>query len=245
MKLSFVIPAYNEEKTIGQCLKSIIAEVESVSMGAQTEIIVVDNNSNDSTLEICRQFADVKILKESQKGPNFARALGLRESSGDLVAHIDADNDLPKGWIKKVLAEFENDKNLVCVSGPLEYREFNGWQNFLVKFFYHLGYGCYIINNFLKVGSMVQGGNYVVKREIFQQAGGHNIAINFYGDDGDISRRLIKYGKVKFTFGLPIFSSGRRLLAEGIVAMGLKYAINYFWVLYLQRPFSKDYNNYR
>lgn len=245
MKLTFVIPAFNEEKTIGPCLKSIINEIDDLALQKEVELVVVDNASLDNTAQICAAFSQVQVIREPKKGPNFARASGLQVAKGELVANIDADNSLPPGWLAKVLKEFESEKNLVCLSGPLVYREFNSWQNFLVKFFYYLGYGCYLLNNFLKVGSMVQGGNYVVKREIFQKAGGHNIAIDFYGDDGDISRRLIKFGKVKFDFGLPIYSSGRRLLAEGIVSMGLKYAINYFWILYLKRPFSKDYQNHR
>jgi len=245
MKISFVIPAYNEEKTIENCLNSIEEEINSLSLQKEVELLVVDNASTDKTVEKCQKFSIIKILQESKKGPNFARALGLAEAQGELVANIDADNTLPTGWLKKVLEEFEKNKNLVCLSGPLQYREFNKWQNFFVKFFYYLGYGCYLVNNLLRAGSMVQGGNYVVRREAFQRAGGHNTKINFYGDDGDISRRLIKFGEVKFTFGLPMYSSGRRLLAEGIIVMGVKYAINYFWVLYLKQPFSKQYKNHR
>ncbi len=245
MKLSFVIPAYNEEKTIENCLESILAEVDNLGLQKNVEVIVVDNASIDSTASICAKFSEVKLIKESEKGPNFARARGFREAQGELVANIDADNSLPSGWLEKVLAEFRSVDNLVGLSGPLVYREFNLGQNFFVKIFYYLGYIFYLLNNFLKLGSMVQGGNYVVKRSAFEKAGGHNTAINFYGDDSDISRRLIKFGKVKFTFDLPIYSSGRRLLAEGIIVMGIKYAINYFWILYLRRPFSKRYNNYR
>lgn len=245
MKISFVIPAYNEEKIIKICVESIIAEIKRLSLQNEAELLVVDNNSTDKTVEICAKFPEVKIIKETQKGPNFARATGFALAGGSLVAQIDADNSLPEGWLQRVLSEFEANKNLVCLSGPLVYREFNSWQKFLVKFFYYLGYGCYLVNNLFGVGSMIQGGNYVVRRDAFQAAGGHNIGINFYGDDADVSRRLIKFGKVKFSFGLPIFSSGRRLLAEGIVVMGIKYAINYFWVLYLKHPFSREYQNHR
>ena len=245
MKLSFVIPAFNEEKNISQCLESIIKEIASLSLQNECEIIVVDNNSTDSTAIVAKKFVGVKVLIELKKGPNFARALGLSEATGDLVAHIDADNSLSDGWLKKVLNEFEKDKNLVCLSGPFLMREFSDLQNFLVKIFYYIWYTFSLLNNLLKTGSMVQGGNYIVRREVFEKAGGHNTKINFYGDDSDISRRIVKFGKVKFSFDLSVYSSGRRLLAEGIFLMGLKYGVNYIWIVCFKRPFSKEYQDHR
>ena len=245
MKFSFVIPAFNEEKNILQCLEAITKEIASLSLQNECEIIVVDNGSTDGTVVIAQKTAGVKVLTELRKGPNFARALGLAEATGELVAHIDADNFLSAGWLKKVLNEFETDKKLVCLSGPFIMREFGNKQNFLVKLFYYIWFVFSVPNNLLKISSMVQGGNYVVRREIFIKAGGHNTKINFYGDDSDISRRIVKFGKVKFSFNLPVSSSGRRLLAEGILSVGWKYGINYIWTVYLKRPFSNEYQDHR
>ena len=61
----------------------------------------------------------------------------------------------------------------------------------------------------------------------------------FYGEDTDVARRLNKVGKVKFTFKLPIKSSGRRLAKEGGLTIALRYSINYFWIILFQRPFTK------
>lgn len=245
MKLSFVIPAYNEEKTIGQCLESIFREVDSLSLQSQVEVVVVDNASTDRTAEVAKNFPAVRVVHELQKGLSCARACGFDNSFGELVANIDADNSLPAGWLSQVLQEYEKNSNLVCFSGPLRYVGLNIINKALVTFFYFLAYFFYIFNNFFKIGSMVQGGNYVVKREAILKMGGYDRTVKFYGEDIDLARRLIKFGQVKFSFKLPIFSSSRRIVAEGIVKMGLKYAINFFWVLYLERPFSKEYTNYR
>lgn len=245
MKLSFVVPAYNEEKTIEKCLKSIFKEIDSLSFGSQVEVVVVNNASTDRTAEIVRNFPNVRLVNEPQKGISCARACGFINSTGELVANIDADNYLPSGWLKNVLYEYEQNNKIVCLSGPLNYVGLKKIDRLFVKIFYYLAYFFYFFNNLFKLGSMVQGGNYIVKREAILKMGGYDRDVKFYGEDIDLARRLVKFGDVKFTFKLPIFSSNRRILAEGIVKMGLKYAINFFWVLYLARPFSKDYVNYR
>ncbi|HTX53816.1 MAG TPA: galactosyltransferase-related protein [Candidatus Baltobacteraceae bacterium] len=87
-------------------------------------------------------------------------------------------------------------------------------------------------------GSMVQGGNFVCRRTALQQVGGFDTRIQFYGEDTDIAQRLHPLGKVKFTFGLPIYASGRRLVKEGVLMTGLRYSVNYVWVVVFGRPFT-------
>lgn len=87
---------------------------------------------------------------------------------------------------------------------------------------------------------MLQGGNYIVKKSALEAIGGYDTSIQFYGEDTDIARRVNKIGKVKFTFGLPMYSSGRRLSGEGAFTIGLRYAMNYFWVILFKRPYSKN-----
>jgi glycosyltransferase involved in cell wall biosynthesis len=64
--ISFVVPAYNEEALIASCLSSIRAEVART--GCQAEIIVVDNNSTDSTRRIASSIPGVVIVDEPQRG---------------------------------------------------------------------------------------------------------------------------------------------------------------------------------
>lgn len=245
MKLSFVIPAYNEEKTISQCLKSIFQEIDAMSLRKEVEVVVVNNASTDKTAELVAGFPGVRLINENKKGISSARASGFENSHGELIANIDADNTLPVGWLSKVLEEYKNNEKLVCLSGPLEYVGISSLDKFLAHIFYYLAYFFYLLNNFSRLGSMVQGGNYVVKHEAILKMGGYNREVKFYGEDADLARRLFKFGKVKFVLNLKIYSSSRRVEAEGIVRMGLKYALNYFWVLYTDRPFSKEYINYR
>ena len=81
--------------------------------------------------------------------------------------------------------------------------------------------------------SMLQGGNFILRREALEKIGGFDTSIEFYGEDSDIGKRVGQVGKIKWTFKLPIYSSGRRLLEEGIVTTGLHYTINFFGIIFV------------
>lgn len=235
MKLSFVIPAHNEEAVIGQCLDSILGELRGKPY--EFEIIVVNNASADRTKKVALAHPHVRVIDEPKKGITRARQAGFLAATGDLIANIDADTLLPPGWIEKVMSEFSNHPHLVCLSGPLIYYDLPLWVRALVKTFYGLGFIFYRINHFLRIGSLVQGGNFVVRRRALEKVGGFNTDIDFYGEDTDVARRLVKLGQAKFTFGLPIYASGRRLTKEGILRTGIRYTMNYFWITFSGKPF--------
>ena len=243
-EISFVIPAYNEAKNLPDCLSSILAEVGCEQ--AQAEIIVVNNASTDSTRQAALGFPGVRVVDETQKGITFARQAGLAASRGRLVANIDADNRLPKGWLRKVLAEFENHPDLVCLSGPLVYYDLSRLKRLVVWFYSRIVFLVYILNHrLLKVGSVVQGGNFVVSRAALENIGGFDTRIKFYGEDTDIALRLSRVGRVKFSLRLFIYSSGRRLAKEGVVVTGLRYVVNYYSVIFRHKPVTEEYKDIR
>lgn len=244
MKISFVIPAYNEESYIGDCLRSVLSAIAEYPCDA--EIVVVNNASTDSTRNIAQTFAQVRVVDEPRKGLVWARAAGARASSGDLIANIDADTRIPSGWIKKVFDAFGEDKKLVALSGPYIYDDLPRLSRAVVMVFYGLGYVFYLFNHYiLHIGAMLQGGNYVVLRTALDLIGGYDTSISFYGEDTDIARRISRVGKVRWTFGLPMYTSARRLKGEGIVTMGAKYALNYLWISYFGKPFTHSYIDIR
>lgn len=244
MKISFVIPAYNEEKVIADCIESVQQEIAQYNF--ETEIVVVNNNSSDKTKEIALRFKDVKVVDEPSKGLVFARKCGMDNSDGELIANIDADVVVPKGWLLAAMKEFENDTQLVALSGPYIYYDLNSFQRGLVRIFYYVGYGMYIFNSkVLRISGMLQGGNFIVRREAMKKIGGYDTKISFYGEDTDIAKRIFKVGKVKWTFKFPMYTSGRRLRQEGLVTMGIKYAVNHIWPIFFSRPFSDKYKDIR
>ncbi len=249
MKLSFVIPAYNEERYLPACLESILAQTGGLGDTAHRdrfEIIVVNNASSDNTRAVALSYPGVLCVDELRKGLPFARQAGFLASSGELIANVDADSRLTEGWVEYVLAAFERQRELVALSGPVIYYDLTPGQRVSVRLFYALAFALYALNRYvLRAGSMVQGGNFVLRSDALGSIGGFNTAIAFYGEDTDIARRLNRVGKVVFTFDLKMFSSARRLKKEGMLRIGMRYTVNYLWTTFRKKPFTEEYIDIR
>lgn len=249
MKISFVIPAYNEEAVIGTCLRSVfdeIARVKSSDRVFDAEVVVVDNASSDRTGEEALAFPGVTVVREPLKGLVYARRAGWVASSGEIVANIDADTMLPKGWLTKVLDAFAADPKLVALSGPYIYYDLPAWKRALVKFFYFLGWIIHLLNHrVLRAGAMLQGGNFVLRRSAWDTAGGFDTTISFYGEDTDVAKRIGKVGRVVWTWKLPMYTTGRRLEKEGLVRMSFLYTLNHLSVLWTGRPATRKHTDIR
>jgi len=239
MRLSIVIPAYNEEQYLGKCLESVFREL--VGSNCDAEVIVVNNASTDGTKNVAISFERVLVIEEPRKGLVQARHAGFLASKGDLIANVDADTILPRGWIERVLEEFARDKKLVALSGPFIFYDLSKFVNFWVKYFFFLGaIASFVGDRVMGRGGILQGGNYILRRNALEQIGGYNLQLHFFGEDADVAQRIGKVGKVKFTPRLPIYTSGRRLKAQGILRTGFDSLCDDLWILFLGRPFRKQ-----
>jgi len=244
MKISFVIPAYNEEKYIGDCLHSVLRAMKGKSY--PMEVVVVNNASTDRTAEVARQFPGVRVVDEHRKGLTRARQKGFKSTTGEFIANIDSDVRLPMEWPDIALAEFKRDKNLVCLSGPFIYYDLSPFVRPMTKIHYSLGIVFYRLSRLLTGrGAMVQGGNFILRRSALEKIGGFDTNIEFYGEDTDIALRMSQVGRAEFLFRLWVFSSGRRLKTHGVLRTGLKYALNFFWVTLFKKPLHKEYTDIR
>ena len=118
MKVSFVIPTLNSEKTLGECLDAILAQ----DMPRESlEIVVADAGSSDRTLEIARAAGVDVVCENPLKTGEAGKTAGIKAASGDVIALVDSDNILPDGvWLRRMLAPLEADAEIVA-SEPLEY----------------------------------------------------------------------------------------------------------------------------
>src|SRR3989344_2115583 len=114
MKISVVIPVYNEEEHIGACLQSLKKQTTPPD-----EIIIVNNNSTDASVAIAQKYG-VKIVNEKQQGMIYARNRGFDEAQGDIIARTDSDALLPPNWIEKIKSHFQNH-TVDAVGGPIIY----------------------------------------------------------------------------------------------------------------------------
>lgn len=109
MKVSIIIPTYNEEKVIGNCLQSL-AEQSFEDL----EIIVVDDGSTDNTQKIVQSLkfpaSKFHFLKQKHLGAGAARNLGAKHAKGFVLVFVDADMTFDKDFIKKLVAPILEDK---------------------------------------------------------------------------------------------------------------------------------------
>lgn len=236
-RISLIIPAYNEEKYIGTCLDCVIKNSNSNFF----EIIVVDNASSDKTRQEAEKRKGIKVVYEKQKGLTYARQRGFMEASGDILAYLDADTQMPKNWCETVLEEFENNHNLACLSGPYIYYDIPKYQQFLVKTYWYLG----AMPAYLIVGYMAVGGNFAIRKNILEKMKGFDTSIEFYGEDTNIARRANEFGKVKFKPSFAMYTSGRRLSGQGVLKTTGLYVLNFISEAALRRPITKKYKDIR
>lgn len=110
-KISVVIPAYNEEQSIGKIVKGFRRELESKQV--PYEIIAVDNNSSDATSEIARRHGAL-VVKEEKQGYGYACIRALREAKSDIVVLSESDGTFnPKDIWKLLVYLEEEDVDLV------------------------------------------------------------------------------------------------------------------------------------
>jgi len=93
-RVSAVITAYNSEAYIAEAINSVLLQSRAVD-----EIVVVDDGSSDHTRQIVLEFADqgIKFIQQHNRGAGGARNRGIRETSGDFIAFLDADDT----WLEK------------------------------------------------------------------------------------------------------------------------------------------------
>ncbi len=105
MKASVIIPAYNEEKAIEECLYSLVKQNYN-----DFEIIVVDDGSKDKTVEIVRKFKEARLIQQDHLGPAIARNLGVKNSRGEILVFVDADMIFDKNFLKELIEPISKTK---------------------------------------------------------------------------------------------------------------------------------------
>jgi len=114
--VSIVIPAYNEESQLALCLDAIAQQTTK-----PLEVIVVDNNSTDTTVAIARRYPFVTLLREPRQGLVYARDHGFNAAKGEIIGRIDADSHIAVDWVE-TLQQIFADSAVRAVSGRPLYR---------------------------------------------------------------------------------------------------------------------------
>ena len=112
--VSVIIPTYNEEQYVEDCLKSLKEQIFK-----NFEVILVDDGSTDNTVKTATKYK-IRIIKQNHKGPGTARNRGAREARGKILVLIDADMYFDRDYIKNLILPIINDKEIIGTTHDYE-----------------------------------------------------------------------------------------------------------------------------
>ncbi len=112
VRCSVVIPAYNAQRYLTSAIRSVLAQTFT-----DTEIIVVDDGSTDSTAEIMESFGNRIIsVHQQNQGPSVARNVGMKAASGEFIAFLDSDDLWMPRRLEQMIARLDGDRSLGFVT---------------------------------------------------------------------------------------------------------------------------------
>jgi glycosyltransferase involved in cell wall biosynthesis len=207
MKVSIVIPTFNEEDYVSPVLSDIARQSRRAD-----EVIVVDGKSEDATASVVERFPGVNLLIGAPPVAN-QRNLGGRKASGDILIFLDADVRLSETFLEGFLERIEQRNLDIACSLYMPYRS-----TLLIK----------VIHSFINVVFVAlqkalpsgAGTCIAVKREVFQQSPGFDPNLKV-GEDVALVRKLSRghrFGNV----AKQLFVSDRRYKEEGVPRMLMK-----------------------
>jgi glycosyltransferase involved in cell wall biosynthesis len=183
MKISVIIPTYNEERSIQDCLGSLDKQKYS-----DFEVIVVDDGSTDETMERVNSFSSrnfqLRVLKQKHKGAGAARNLGASEAHGDILVFVDADMTFERVFLRKLVAPIVAGK----AGGTFSGEEFvSNWENVWSRS-WNINEGWKERRRHKKIDLNSQKVFRAIKKSLFVKAGG--FAPGGYSDDYSLSEKL-------------------------------------------------------
>lgn len=214
MKLSIVMPAYNEERTISKILDVVLAQMKEISdIVKDYEIIIINDFSNDKTLDILEkgygQNSKIKVYSQSfNQGKGAAITRGFQETNGDIVLIQDADLEYDPADYRKLLTPFINN-NADVVYGS----RFKGEATRILHYWHCLG------NKFLTtLSNMFSNLNLTDMETCYKVFRGDLIrSMNFtskrFGIEPEITAKIAKIREIRI-YEVPISYHGRTY-AEG------------------------------
>ena len=112
-KISIVIPVYNAELYLEECLNSVVVQNFN-----EYEIVIVDDGSADRSGEICDRYAqkheNISAIHQKNRGASAARNAGIREAKGRYIAFVDADDTVEENYLGKLYMDMQPDGFVAC-----------------------------------------------------------------------------------------------------------------------------------
>lgn len=231
--ISVIIPALNEEKRIGECLKAITDQ--SFDKNRYEIIVSLCDKTTDETARICEEYG-AKIVM-SPPGIGRARSDGFKAAKGDIFAGTDADTIVCPEWLSVIDENFKNSK-IVSLTGPILPKK---GSTRVMRLSFAFAFGFYRGIGKIQGKEYISGMNFAVERVAYEKCGGYDPNIKS-SEDTDLSEKISKFGKTAFDSRMKVYTSTRRL-QEGYVHSFLRYSKNYVLLKLGKRPGS--FTHYR
>jgi cellulose synthase/poly-beta-1,6-N-acetylglucosamine synthase-like glycosyltransferase len=193
--ISFLIPAYNEEKLIGRCIKSIDRAAQNYH--GKIETVIVNDGSTDRTAQVVRNayrtLSNVKgrLFNIQNSGKGFAVSYGLKRTSGDIVFRTDADSEIDENALGPMMNHFKDPAvGSVCAwVFPLKGKSLL-WriQNLLCAYYLYTKRAQDVVDSIITQ----PGSSTAFRREALIKSGGW--VENIFGEDGEITNRISRLG---------------------------------------------------
>ena len=208
MKISIIIPTYNEEEYLPKLLESIKSQDFT-----DYEIIVADAQSDDNTREIAKEYGCV-VVEGGLPGPGRNR--GAEVAQGEILLFLDSDLELTENYLSNVIEEFESEDLGIAITQmtPLSEKKRDKYLHDLANWFMIAvenikphGAGCYGI---------------ISKKELHDEVNGFDENLSF-GEDTDYIERVAEISEFKVLRNARIGVSTRRLEEEGLYTLLKQY----------------------
>jgi len=214
MDISVLICTYNRAASLRQTLQSCCALV--IPEGLTWELLLVDNNSADTTKQVCDEFADklpLRYIFETRQGKSFALNTAVQSATGELVVFTDDDVTVTPQWIAELWTAADSNHKVSFFGGPISVlwespppkwiEDHWFWRVITVN--YSLGEKDLLLSG--ENSSTFFGANQAFRRYVFQQGFDFSTKLNLGvngntssafgrvgGEDGDIQQRLFAAG---------------------------------------------------
>ena len=209
-KISIIFPSYNGEKFLHRNLDSI----KQLSNLNEIELIIVDNNSKDSSKEIIKSYSKTLHVKlvELNNNVGFAKAcnLGATYAKGEFIFITNQDMLFLKNFFQELLTIYKGyKKNQEIIISPAIIFEGNGLHYFGAKihilgFSYSPNVGQKLPHKQIVVKTQrISGGSLFIKNELFLKLGGFDNIYFMYYEDTDLSLRILREGIKMYTTSFP------------------------------------------
>ena len=195
IELTVIVPARNEEASLGECLRSLVSQSEEIfALGRDWELMVVDDHSTDRTVEIARSFAGVKVMAADNLQPGWtgktnAVWTAARQARGRWLLFTDADTIHEPGGLRRAMHEAERHKAGVLSYSPRQVVSGLAQRALMPLVFSELAmaYPPAKVSDPAQRIAAANGQFLLIEREAYRRLGGHASVANKVLEDVEIA----------------------------------------------------------